>query len=251
MKIKKQNLARLASISALGAGALGLTTGTAEAGIIYTSYTTPPQVGFSAGFGANYSLNLAPGEGLQLAAVSIESGPMSAAHMAMRAVGLQSAGFFTAYRNKAITSNGTLGAKIRVGGGATTFGHARPGQKWNSINGSGGAFGAVAVRESAVSGSVPIFGEGIGGGSGYYLFEFPSGGQTDYGWIELSTVVSGTTGPDTQLLAWAYDNTGQEIGAGDMGQVPEPSTLPLAGLAALALGATGLRRWRASGKKAA
>ena len=37
MRIKKKNVARLASISALGAGALGVAAGTAEAGTIVSN----------------------------------------------------------------------------------------------------------------------------------------------------------------------------------------------------------------------
>jgi hypothetical protein len=51
--------------------------------------------------------------------------------------------------------------------------------------------------------------------------------------------------PDVTLIDWAYDTSGAQIPAGDTG-TPEPSTLALSGLAALALGAKGLRRWRAA-----
>jgi hypothetical protein len=50
------------------------------------------------------------------------------------------------------------------------------------------------------------------------------------------------------LEGWAYDDSGDQIAAGDTGGVPEPSTMALAGLGALALGAAGLRRWRAARK---
>ena len=46
MRIKKKNVARLASLSALGAGALGVAAGTAHAGIVYTPLSG--KVGFRA-----------------------------------------------------------------------------------------------------------------------------------------------------------------------------------------------------------
>jgi hypothetical protein len=66
-----------------------------------------------------------------------------------------------------------------------------------------------------------------------------------YGWLELSNSVSATLGPEVTVVAWAWDTSGNPIRAGDVG-APEPSTLALTGLAALAFGATGLRRWRAA-----
>jgi hypothetical protein len=48
---------------------------------------------------------------------------------------------------------------------------------------------------------------------------------------------------DVTLVDYAYDKSGNQIPAGDTG-VPEPSTFVLTGVAALALGAKGLRAWR-------
>jgi hypothetical protein len=87
----------------------------------------------------------------------------------------------------------------------------------------------------------------------YSLFEFEDGFNTFYGWIQLSYTVSGQFGPDAvfgpelTIHDFAYDDTGAPLAAGqtvDASQVPEPSTAVSTGLAALALGAVGLRQWR-------
>jgi hypothetical protein len=82
----------------------------------------------------------------------------------------------------------------------------------------------------------------------YALFEFTDGGNTLYGWIQLSYSVDGFSlgpdpafGPDLIIHSWAYDDSGQTIAAA---YVPEPGTASSLSLAALALGAVGLRKWR-------
>src|SRR5579883_2456704 len=84
----------------------------------------------------------------------------------------------------------------------------------------------------------------------YALFEFNPGTGPRYGWIELSGSVTnayGTSdayGPSVTVEGWAYDTTpNEQLPAG---YVPEPGTFALTGLAALALGAAGMRRWRAA-----
>jgi hypothetical protein len=87
----------------------------------------------------------------------------------------------------------------------------------------------------------------------YKLFRFQSGGKTLYGWLEYAVNVNATSGPDVQLLALAWDPSGNKLPAG---QVPPASSVPvapapvLAGIAALIWGAEGYRAWRAA-KKAA
>ena len=87
---------------------------------------------------------------------------------------------------------------------------------------------------------------------GYALFQFQNGATTEHGWIELSLNTDKTARSSTAtILAAAYDNSGAALPAGSLGapaSVPEPSSLAIemSGLAALALGATAHRRWRAA-----
>jgi hypothetical protein len=89
----------------------------------------------------------------------------------------------------------------------------------------------------------------------YALFTFTLGNGPLYGWVKLSQSVTNSWGgnnsygPLVTVEGFAYDTTPNEkIAAGDTGisATPEPGTFALTGLAALALGAAGMRRWRAA-----
>ena len=82
----------------------------------------------------------------------------------------------------------------------------------------------------------------------YLLFRFQGGALKHdmYGWARIQVTTKG----EVDLVDWAYDSSGAQIPAGDTG-TPEPSTFALTGLAALALGAKGLRAWCEARKKAA
>ncbi len=234
MRIKKKSVARLASLSALGAGALGVAAGTAQASdIIYTPLSD--KVGFSGGYGSSAYVHL---PGTALIAVKRQQGTFS---------------WGPFWRVRFYDWSGSVNFKLSNTG--THLGVFNAGKTWlNTGKGSWG-FTNIATRWTS-QGSVGYYGNGPLDHK-YALFKFydTTSSHTDYGWLQLSQSISNTTGPDVTLYGWAYDDTGAKIAAGDTGagggSVPEPSTMALTGLAALALGAAGLRRWRAARKLAA
>lgn len=67
-----------------------------------------------------------------------------------------------------------------------------------------------------------------------------STGAIDYGYVHLSTTTG--NGYPATILDYAYEDTGAAITTPNA--VPEPTSTAVATLGLLALGATGLRRWR-------
>jgi hypothetical protein len=84
--------------------------------------------------------------------------------------------------------------------------------------------------------SSPDFGPGS-----YMGFRFPNGSDFSYGWLEVTWTAATS---EFQILGGAYESDpGVGILAGAVA-VPEPSTVALTGIAALALGAGAIRRSR-------
>src|SRR5258706_5385120 len=81
----------------------------------------------------------------------------------------------------------------------------------------------------------------------YIAFRFQdstAGNALRYGWIDVSLSNPGNaTGPDVTIFGYAYETSGATIPMGAM-PVPEPSTMSLLALGALALGSRGVRSWR-------
>jgi hypothetical protein len=263
---KKETLKKLASLSALGAGAIFLTGQKAQAGSI-TFFNGPTgKVGFSSGFGTSFN----------------SKSLLSNIHF----------GFDRASRGLSLSTSNvrTHSAKsVRFGGSAkfkTTNGHLaifNAGAAWNTLAAGSLFTGLLASRtfmrkvvthfnsfstsstSSASSNLKRLFHVAFkpnfsttttrrystsrAGRNGlqsfsneYALFTFTANSTSYYGWVQLSLSLGNTSGPDLTITDYAFDNTGQFIAAGDTG-TPEPATFTLM---ALALGAVGVRRLRAS-----
>jgi len=234
---------KLASLLALSAGALAMPQA-ADASIVYANLSTSPgKVGFSSGFGAGFNISLPNSNvlGFWKSRSSTSSHPRAS--------------------TRRVNVYGSGGARIKAGGGFAVLAPANATLgKW-----LGGASSATIAK-----GVHRTFGHWTGSSSTwvhtgsanshspngfshkYLAFKFNDGAHTDYGWVDLSLGISDTSGPDLTINGYAYDNQGNEILAGDTGSaaVPEPSqTAGMAVLGALALGAVGVRRWRASNKQ--
>jgi len=195
--------------------------GSPRAQVVYTPLIG--RVGFNTtGYGKSFKQTVVPGATFLVWGSSGVSGPFH-------------------FWEVGITSTGNLTLRPGI---------AAPGQTWSQVSSS--TFGIVGARYTR-SGSAGYFGHK---GTFYKLFRFTSNGKTEYGWIELNQTVTTTTGPNVQILAMAYDPSGGRLAAGSTGSgvpapTPIPSTLGLGALGALALGAVGLRLWRAGRNKAA
>lgn len=244
MRIRnKKSLARLASISALGAGALAVASPALAPGVI-NSLTG--KVGFSSGYGSSAKLSFA-GTQLNVFRSSFTTGRF--AIWSVYAAGLKSA------------------FHIKLSAAAL-------GKTWNSLtnhSSTGVGLGARICSGSSCQLYAPA-------GDVYRLFRFKSGGKTLYGWLEYAVTGSASTGPNmdltgsastgpnadltgsistgpnVNLIALAWDPSGNKLPAG---RAPAPSSIPvapppiLAGIAALILGAEGYRSWRAARNNAA
>jgi hypothetical protein len=118
----------------------------------------------------------------------------------------------------------------------------------------GGGGTRTLARHAWGSGSTRIFGSPFT--DKYFLFEFETHGLIQYGWVEATLQLVNADsndpadGPNLTVISYAYDSSGATLPAGDTGSTPgstpEPSSLAESGIAALVLGAEGLRRWRAA-----
>lgn len=237
---------KVASLSALGAGALTLGAANANAGIIYSG-VIDQHVGFTSGISQYTSPLLGPLNATFQFKTRIRTQSVSASRKSVWAYGNKL--YFDGVSTTRL-SMFAQGKSWKTG----ILSHRKPFAK--------GDVGGRTWQRSGYFAYTDFSGNTSPFTDKYALFRFKTSATTwDYGWIELSYSVANTwplsdrpsDGPEVIIDAWAYDNTGAKIKAGTLpppGAAPEPATVVSTGLAALALGAVGLRRWRNARKTA-
>jgi len=249
VNLRRGNLKRLASLSALGAGAFA-GAGAAEASSIVYSGTVDEHVGVTKGMRQPISF-LGPGGAAGILRFSSFC-PCSITCLSC----------YVTRNVQLSTRHGAHGTNLEFLDKSHNVDAVARGADWRkSFDGQSSAAGKIAGWLNTFNnGGIDSFTQ-FTSQDRYVLFRFGQGAlvHDDYGWAELSVrFTKKTGGPDVTLVAWAYDTSGAEIRAGETGlsgspapggpETPEPSTFALSGLAALALGAKGTRSWRAARK---
>ncbi len=260
---------KLASIAAAGAGAIALTGGKAEAATIISNILNVT-IGFSSNSNppagrhtvASHVFNgLAGGPTFAFRAVSSSAtqrqnhGLVSTvSHLFARFMQESGIGFVHSGNGLARFAAGAVYTAGMAIGNGLNVGR----RSWNSNrihttfirSGSTTTTSHFSHRNNGTNG-LPSFADQ------YLLFRF-QGTTREYGWVEASMSVTSSAdttasyGPNLTIIQYAFDNTGAVLAAGATASLPspEPSTLDETGIAALILGAEGLRRWRLARKTA-
>jgi hypothetical protein len=214
----------LGTLAAAGASLAAVQS--AEAGIV--DYNPNVSIGFAAGNASKFTLNipsLAVGSIKLTAPILLNTNVVwfkangAAAHFRTERVFIGAPSFHLAATVPAGKKFSTIGSGSRRVSGAVFAG----GVFTDHIN-------SIPIR--------PNFSDQ------YFAFTFEdASSETHYGWMYGS--LSGTyTDISYNLISYAYDTTPDEVIETGQGQLPEPSTLVLGAMAALVLGAAGVRRWK-------
>lgn len=233
-RLKAKTARKLASLSALGAGALVWSPQAAEAGTIQYSGIINQTIGIGQSWQTGDGGSLSLGTGARLGFSLYVCGCSNAiarvlpnASLFLNIVALNSVSN-SIYPFLKLVNAGVMQSGLYY----TNFGPA------------------IASFKSSIAGL-------YSGGQRQFqnrfaLFSFrPSAtvSSYDYGWVHLN--LSAGANPLTAQLTivdYAFDKSGARIPAG---YVPEPGTFGSSALAALVLGAAGLRKWRAARRQAA
>jgi len=222
---------RLAALGALSSAGLALAGAEAEAGIVVT--TVNHDIGFATGDVSSFALSALPGANGN---VVIKTATYAPGH------------------SHSLLVSGKPGNVFRIGASLlSTFLLAQRFNKGATLN-QANLKTPAAFISAANNTTGPIVAPFT---DKYFLFSFQDvsqGNKVLYGWIEGSLTDNTHDKMTYHLTAYAYDNTGAVIKAGDTGTaaVPEPgaATLGLLG-AALVGGAAGVRRWKKARAEAA
>lgn len=176
------------------------------------------------------------------------TGPSSSSSNHYLAVGtISHAISFRAFANSSSHSGATIvyAIKASVRSSSDLIVPQAAGTKWSS---AGGTLDTPGSEPNVVQSFGSLRAAGAESTKLYFDFRVANASlsKTFYGWFAGSVTGSTFSNIGFTLASYAYDNTGAELGAGvtSSNPVPEPPSIGLLGLAAMATGAAGTRRFK-------
>ena len=258
MPLKPRNLKKLASLSAVGAGAIAITADKADASTVFVPLSTPVVVGFGTAdvkgtsftfkaFNDTFRFGFSRYFGASVSGFANFRSVAAFGGAAKRSHTFVFGAAYFPFRNTSYPA-------LKAFKSGATF----------KLSTSSSAFPRLPVGARFWAGSGAstthfIFGNGSFSHE-FALFAYGPATAPAYGWVDLSFSMTdgfGPTcgagpgckdpnalGPGLTIWGYAYDTSGNTLPAGSLTPTPEPDTFAATGLAALALGALGMRRWR-------
>jgi hypothetical protein len=227
---------RLSSYAAMAAAGTGAVVGAADAGIVSSSALNGTRINWNTGAGnvAATNVTVLANAGFNLhTRATVFGGGSNSGYAGVVIVGFAPGGG-GANMSFLRKNAGGFPFLVETASAGDTAGGATASQwaGWGNIN--------VGDAVQGNSGVGAIF----SGTSKYVMFRFDNAGTKNYGWIELKGATRSFSGGQSHYSVtigdWAYDDSGAYIAAGATGgAVPG-----LGGLAALAMGAAGVRTRR-------